>query len=153
MSGQFSRLPPRAAGDRALSLTDLRVLVALGQHIDATGTGYPGLKLLSKLTGIHRRNVQAATDNLEAKGYIRRERTRRGAGYGRTYYTVVFEAEDSPPEEGQGSVPTHATQTPPDSARVAFPHTPPVAFPHMPPVACPHTPEQPIEQPIEQKEG
>jgi hypothetical protein len=76
----------------------LRVLLAIGLHVDKTGRAYPSLSRVGEITGIDRRHVGAALAFLETHGYLARTRQRRGSGYGPTNYTLIFDDEVVPGE-------------------------------------------------------
>jgi DNA-binding MarR family transcriptional regulator len=88
---KFSRVPPRAAGMRELRGEDLRVLIAIGQHADKTGSAYPSLEHIGALTGVLRKNVPRSIERLENAGLIQRKRVKaEGGGWDRSEYRVLF---------------------------------------------------------------
>ena len=66
-------IPLRAVQDASLSLSDLRVLLAIGSHTDrAGGNAWPSAKTLSGEARVGRSALFAALGKLEQSGYIRR---------------------------------------------------------------------------------
>ena len=66
--------------DRNLLDSDLRVALAIGWHLnrDKKGWAWPGMRTLAKLTSFSKKTVVLATGRLEAKGYLRIVRSRKG---------------------------------------------------------------------------
>jgi hypothetical protein len=66
--------------DRKLFDSDLRVALAIGWHLnrDKKGWAWPGMRTLAKLTGLSKKTVVLATGRLEARGYLRIVRGRKG---------------------------------------------------------------------------
>ena len=69
-TSKFSRVPSRAAGIRDLRGDDLRVLIAMGQHVDKAGNAHPSLSRIGALTGVSRKNVPRSIERLEKAGLI-----------------------------------------------------------------------------------
>ncbi|MEJ0068331.1 MAG: helix-turn-helix domain-containing protein [Pseudomonadota bacterium] len=88
---RFARVPVRAAS-APLTLTALRVLIALGAHAGRDGQAWPSLSTLSLRTGVDRRKISTATAELEHAGFIRRSRRKADHGdHTSTLYEMVYE--------------------------------------------------------------
>lgn len=99
---RYARVPVRAAADRALSETTLRVLIALAAHQNDTSAWvWPSFAALAELTGIDRRHLSAAVKHLERAGYIEARRGEKGRSLGR--YRIIFSAEKSPDDVTSGA--------------------------------------------------
>jgi hypothetical protein len=92
----FARVPPRAAADRSLQLSALRVLIAICSHAN-NGVAFPGLPAISTKTGIDCRNLPGAIAALERAGYLRRDGWHRShKGRSRTRkYQVLYDSPNS----------------------------------------------------------
>jgi len=98
-TSKFSRVPSRAAGIRDLRGDDLRVLIAMGQHVDKAGNAHPSLSRIGALTGVSRKNVPRSIERLEKAGLIERRRVQAESGrWDRSRYRILFNG--TKPETG-----------------------------------------------------
>lgn len=152
VTSRWSRVPSRAAGDKRLGLTDLRVLIALTQYVDKAGLARPSLATIAEVAGLDRRNVPASIKRLRELGYLRKL-GKNGNSMG---YAVLF---GSPTD-----IPPHATDDMPGddtSRRADIPRHDRVTSPGMTGDIPRHDRRgmpgdartSPIEQPMEQSSG
>lgn len=67
-----SIIPVRAAGDRRLKQTDMRVLMAIGHYANKAGVCWPSMPTIREITGVDTGNVSRAVQNLIDHGFIRK---------------------------------------------------------------------------------
>ncbi len=111
---RYAALPMGALRDPRVTLACLRVLAAIGSHVNAeSDRAWPGLTLIAEETGIHRRHVCRAIARLvEAKYLVREHRpSSSGRGHDRNFYQVLWDHE---PDPLAGTVPSAGTT--PDGA-------------------------------------
>lgn len=68
----FGVVPKRAALDRRLKGTELRVLMAIGHYANRVGVCWPSLETIEKDTGVDKGNASKAVQTLIQLGYLRR---------------------------------------------------------------------------------
>jgi hypothetical protein len=141
-ANRFARVPPWAAG-AGISLRALRVLIAIGGHINRDGWAYPSLVTIASLTGIARNNIPRVIRELEDVGLLHRDRSTGGRGNS-TRYRVVFKGPET-------SAPQHTFSPETASPTMLFPdETVPsgdaVSPPKQPQTASPVMPEQKEER-------
>ena len=95
----FSRMPLQAPR-KGLTNAAHRTLEGLCGHVDRYGRAWPSLSRLAWCTGLDRRKVSGALDELETKGLIIRERRMtRGGACRSTKYQVVYEDWPAAPDD------------------------------------------------------
>jgi len=87
---KFARLPARAAG-MSLTATDWSVLHAICLHANREGKAFPSMARIASLCRIERRNVARTINRLEKLRLLRRERVRRGNGWAKNEYQILYE--------------------------------------------------------------
>jgi hypothetical protein len=100
---RHARVAVRAAGDRRLTMTSLRVLIALGGFAGPEGTAFPSLQTLGRATGLDRRKIPGAITVLEQLGYVTRQHRSGGAS---TLYRLHFATSHEQQERGEGDTST-----------------------------------------------
>ena len=80
-SPRFAILPLVAASDKRLSASDLRVLIVLASHADATGKCWPRRRIVGDLAGISATNVSRATSRLVDYGWLSKRQTGETSTY------------------------------------------------------------------------
>src|SRR5438270_376423 len=85
MPRTFGLVPLRAASDRDLAASALRVLIALCGRADKNRVARAGVDDLADDTGIDRRHISAQINTLRRTGYLER--------LGRGRYRVILDAE------------------------------------------------------------
>ncbi|HZL58982.1 MAG TPA: helix-turn-helix domain-containing protein [Stellaceae bacterium] len=92
IEGGYSRVPIRAAADRDLSGSALRVLIALGRFVNSDGECWPSIKTLAVAANLDRRHVPRSLRQLERAGFIvRKSRIDAAGDRGSNIYTVSFD--------------------------------------------------------------
>ena len=75
-----------------LTARDFRVFVAIGAYADASGQAFPSVATISADTGINRRHVFYAINNLRKSGLLLTARRRDDSGdWGSTLYTIIHD--------------------------------------------------------------
>jgi hypothetical protein len=88
---RFAKVPSRAARMN-LTARDFRVFVAIGAYADASGQAFPSVATISADTGINRRHVFYAINNLRKSGLLLTARRRDDSGdWGSTLYTIIHD--------------------------------------------------------------
>lgn len=100
-------IPARAIGDKDLTHADIRVLCAIGIHVNwQTGLNcFASASTIAAEAGVEKRSFFRATARLIAKGYVRKQkRNRRNGSTGTSVYDVLLDTlepgweEDTSPE-------------------------------------------------------
>ena len=98
MERRYSNVPAHAAGAK-LSRSALQVLIAIGACADGDGNAFPGYTFLAEQTGITRRNIRRAVDELVRAGILNceaRRRTENTRAATSNLYRICYEAVSSP---------------------------------------------------------
>jgi hypothetical protein len=110
---RFARVPIKAASDRNLGATELRVLIAICAHVDASGRAWPSLSTIGDVAGLDPRRVPGAVKVIEQLGYMRRERRQHeDGGYTSTVYQIKYDGEVATPDVGDRTPPDATPRTP-----------------------------------------
>ncbi len=89
---RFARVPLNAAHAQ-LTLSALRVLIAISAHANPAGQAWPSLSTIARRTGIDRRKISAAIVELKDAGFL--NRSRRLADHGdhtSTLYSINYDS-------------------------------------------------------------
>ena len=89
--GRFARVPYGAGRDKRVSYATLRILLALAERADNSGSCWPSIAILARDAACTRRTAQRALRTLERTGYT--STIRGGMVNGRrmaTQYTLVY---------------------------------------------------------------
>ena len=88
----------------SLSATDWSVLHAICLHADREGKAFPSMARIAALCRIERRHVARSIKRLETLRLLRRERVRRGDGWAKNEYQILYqEPERVFPQLGTGA--------------------------------------------------
>lgn len=97
MSARFAILPAHAADDPELSTLELRVLIAIGRHLNRENEAWPSQTLLAEKLGKTRESINRAIRVLKDRGYLRVQHTTRDdGGNGAAVYQVILEPQTIP---------------------------------------------------------
>lgn len=97
MTARFAILPAHAADDPELSALELRVLIAIGRHLNRENEAWPSQTLLAERLGKTRESINRAIRVLRERGYLKIEHTKRAdGGNGAAVYQVVLEPDVVP---------------------------------------------------------
>src|SRR5262249_24658479 len=104
---RFAKIPARAAR-MDLTARDFRVLVAIASYADSAGRAFPSVATIAADTGIGRRHVFYAINNLRKSGLLLTDRRRDESGdWSSTLYTVIPEKgvvlNTAPPSAADGT--------------------------------------------------
>jgi hypothetical protein len=110
MPPSYARVPPRALQDPTLTGTDIRVLCAIGLHVDKNGEGcWASSKTLALEAGVSRNKFFSAAKKLMAAGIITREsRNSKNGGATSSAYAIVFDEESRGASTENGTSPQKA---------------------------------------------
>jgi DNA-binding transcriptional ArsR family regulator len=90
-AGRFARLSKAAVFDPRLSPPVLRTLAALATYADDQGHCFPAAATIARRLDVDPRTVYRHLNDLEAYGYVQRERHLRSrGGYGPNSYTLPY---------------------------------------------------------------
>lgn len=101
----FCVVPVRALADRALKITELRILMGLGHYANRAGVCWPSMKTMSDITGIDASDIAKSLPKLLERGYIRQLQPndydqKKGAwGYSNRYQVLWRGDEPAPTYE------------------------------------------------------
>jgi hypothetical protein len=100
MAASYARVPARAIKDRALTGTDIRVLCAIGLHVDKNGGGcWASSKTLAVEAAVTRNKFFSSAKKLIAAGVLTRE-SGHAEGASSTYRIVFDEPEGDSTKNG-----------------------------------------------------
>jgi biotin operon repressor len=85
------------------------VLVALADHADGAGVCWPGHELIAEKTGLSRQTVVDHLALLEAQGFVRSERTRKGSRIGAIRYFLELARLSKQPASSSSSMSENPT--------------------------------------------